>query len=192
MNEIAVKDRTAPIVPVTNGNGAVVRTDDLAIARLTSIDERAREARELRAVEAGVEARYAGLRGYLRLMQISRVIAMLSLYLYLDQYDIHHRHHQKRLRERMKRAVELTRAAVYGEKLYRLKMWFFHIFMLALRRFFVGSDRSKEHNQTRQAVWLREQLTKLGPTFIKIGQSMGTRADLLPLPFVKELGTLVD
>jgi predicted unusual protein kinase regulating ubiquinone biosynthesis (AarF/ABC1/UbiB family) len=71
-------------------------------------------------------------------------------------------------------------------------MWFFHIFMLFLRRLFLGKVVNREANQEKQAVWLREKLIELGPTFIKIGQSMGTRADLLPLPFVKELGTLVD
>ena len=62
--------------------------------------------------------------------------------------------------------------------------------MLALRRFFIGGETNKEANQEKQAVWLKEKLIKLGPTFIKIGQSMGTRADLLPLPFVKALGEL--
>ena len=179
-------------MPVASGNGQVARTDDLAIAKLTTVEQRAGEERDLRKVEAHVEARYAGLRGYWRLLQISRVIAMLSLYLYLDQYEIHRKHHQKRLAERMRRAVELTRAAVYGEKLVQLKMWFFHICMLTLRRFFIGSEQNKLRNQERQAVWLKEKLIELGPTFIKIGQSMGTRADLLPLPFVRELGTLVD
>ncbi|MBV9240740.1 MAG: AarF/ABC1/UbiB kinase family protein, partial [Acidobacteria bacterium] len=191
MSEIAVKE-TQHGIAVTNGKGHLARTDDLAIAKLTTVEQRAREERGLERVEAGVEKRYAGIRGYLRLLQISRVIAMLSLYLYLDQYDIHRKHHQRRLQERMRRAMELTRAAVYGEKLVQLKMWFFHIFMLTLRRIFVGSETSKSRNQERQAVWLREKLIKLGPTFIKIGQAMGTRADLLPLPFVKELGTLVD
>ncbi len=32
----------------------------------------------------------------------------------------------------------------------------------------------------------------LGPTFIKIGQALGTRGDLLPLPYIKELTTLQD
>ncbi|MEJ7618507.1 MAG: AarF/UbiB family protein [Pyrinomonadaceae bacterium] len=32
----------------------------------------------------------------------------------------------------------------------------------------------------------------LGPTFIKIGQSLGTRGDLLPLAYVKELSKLQD
>ncbi len=190
MNDIAVKD-AQQVVPVSNG-APLVRADDLAVAKLTTVEQRAGEERELKRVEAGVEKRYAGLRGYWRLLQISRVIAMLSLYLYLDQYEIHHKHHQKRLQERMRRAMELTRSAVYGEKLVQLKMWFFHIFMLALRQIFIGTEANKERNQERQAVWLREKLIKLGPTFIKIGQSMGTRADLLPLPFVVELGTLVD
>jgi predicted unusual protein kinase regulating ubiquinone biosynthesis (AarF/ABC1/UbiB family) len=44
----------------------------------------------------------------------------------------------------------------------------------------------------KQAVWLRESLLKLGPTFIKIGQALGTRGDLLPLPYIKELETLQD
>ena len=39
---------------------------------------------------------------------------------------------------------------------------------------------------------MRESLIDLGPTFIKIGQALGTRADLLPLEYVKELATLQD
>ena len=41
-------------------------------------------------------------------------------------------------------------------------------------------------------MWLRQSLISLGPTFIKIGQALGTRADLLPLAYVKELATLQD
>src|SRR3954465_12127327 len=129
MNDLAVKDRPQ-IMPVHNDSGAVARTDDLAIAKLTTTEQRAREERDLERVEAGVEKRYAGLRGYWRLLQISRVIAILSLYLFLGQDETHHKHHLKRLRERMRRATDLTRAAVYGEKLVELKMWLFHIVML--------------------------------------------------------------
>ena len=64
--------------------------------------------------------------------------------------------------------------------------------MKLVRRFVIGAERDRERNQEIQAVWLRKKLIALGPTFIKIGQAMGTRADLLPLPFVTELGTLVD
>jgi predicted unusual protein kinase regulating ubiquinone biosynthesis (AarF/ABC1/UbiB family) len=39
---------------------------------------------------------------------------------------------------------------------------------------------------------MRESLIGLGPTFIKIGPALGTRADLLPLEYVRELATLQD
>lgn len=40
------------------------------------------------------------------------------------------------------------------------------------------------------AIWLREGLVKLGPTFIKIGQQFSTRVDVLSQEFVKELEKL--
>ncbi|MBK9174068.1 MAG: AarF/ABC1/UbiB kinase family protein [Chloracidobacterium sp.] len=92
----------------------------------------------------------------------------------------------------MRTAERLTRAAVYGEKLYGIKLWFLHQLLLVLRWYILGSERNREVNQERQAIWLKEKLIELGPTFIKIGQSMGTRADLLPLPFVVALGELQD
>ncbi len=174
------------------GNGLLVPSIELAIAKQISNKQLIEEERTLQKVETAVESKYHGIRGYLRLFQISRVIAMLSLYLYLDQYDIHHKQHLKQAAARLETARRLTRAAVYGEKLYSIRLWVFHTFMRGLRRFFVGNSANKESNQENQAVWLKEQLIELGPTFIKIGQSMGTRADLLPLPFVKELGKLVD
>lgn len=190
MNEIAVKERVVPIE--TTSNGHVVPTGDLRIATLTTNEQLAGEERELQKVETKVAKHYTGLRGYWRLFQISRVISMLSLYLYLDQYDIHYKHYLRRARARLERAEKLTRAAVIGEWLVSLRLWFFDKAMRLVRLFLLGRDKNKERHQEKQAVWLREKLIKLGPTFIKIGQSMGTRADLLPLPFVKELGTLVD
>ncbi|ACK70678.1 ABC-1 domain protein [Gloeothece citriformis PCC 7424] len=44
----------------------------------------------------------------------------------------------------------------------------------------------------RRAKWLVRQLLKLGPTFIKIGQSLSTRADLLPIEYVQEFSQLQD
>ena len=42
------------------------------------------------------------------------------------------------------------------------------------------------------AVRLREALEYLGPIFVKLGQLLSTRADLLPEPFVAELSKLQD
>ncbi|GBF79521.1 ABC1 kinase family protein [Aphanothece sacrum] len=44
----------------------------------------------------------------------------------------------------------------------------------------------------RQAKWLVKKLLQLGPTFIKIGQSLSTRADLIPLEYIQELSQLQD
>jgi predicted unusual protein kinase regulating ubiquinone biosynthesis (AarF/ABC1/UbiB family) len=197
MNEVLEKQglatEKAALVPA-NGNGshAMVQTETLPIAKNITNEAMIKEERRLAEIENKVGGRYIGIRGYLRLFSVTRVIAMLSLYLYLDQYEMHRAHQLKQAKHRMDTAERLTRAAVYGERFYSVRSWFLHIFMLALRRFFIGSEAGKEANQEKQAVWLKEKLIELGPTFIKIGQSMGTRPDLLPLPFVIALGELQD
>jgi predicted unusual protein kinase regulating ubiquinone biosynthesis (AarF/ABC1/UbiB family) len=44
----------------------------------------------------------------------------------------------------------------------------------------------------RLAIWIRETLLDLGPTFIKVGQLFSTRADIFPIEFVEELSKLQD
>ena len=57
-------------------------------------------------------------------------------------------------------------------------------------------DKLVANNSTKQryrrAQWLVGTLLELGPTFIKIGQALSTRADLLPLEYVSALGQLQD
>ncbi|MEO5857379.1 MAG: AarF/UbiB family protein, partial [Pyrinomonadaceae bacterium] len=194
MNEIAENNTVTVFEPVkTNGNGHLMTaTADLPIAKYVTNDQRIAEDKFLTGKEAEVERRYTGVRGWLRIANVSTVIGKLALYLYLDQYEMHRAGMLRHAKERMKTAQRLTRAAVYGEKLYGVKLWFFHRVMLVLKRFFLGSETRREVNQEKQAIWLKEKLIELGPTFIKIGQSMGTRADLLPLPFVIALGELQD
>jgi predicted unusual protein kinase regulating ubiquinone biosynthesis (AarF/ABC1/UbiB family) len=55
----------------------------------------------------------------------------------------------------------------------------------------LGFQNSTEDRQKR-AAWLVDTLINLGPTFIKIGQALSTRADLLPLEYVRALVTLQD
>lgn len=46
--------------------------------------------------------------------------------------------------------------------------------------------------QRRRAEWLLGRLIWLGPAFVKVGQALGTRPDLLPLVYVDVLATLQD
>lgn len=49
-----------------------------------------------------------------------------------------------------------------------------------------------EKHERRRAVRLREILTQLGPAFIKIGQALSTRPDLLPPVYLEEMTQLQD
>ncbi len=193
-NGVAVVDRELPTKVGPNGNGSrpMVATAELPIAKYVTNDQIIAEEKFLVQKEAEIERRYTGIRGWFRILHVSAVIGKLALYLYLDQYEIHRKAQLRHARERMRKAERLTRAAVYGEKLYDVRMEFLHWFMLLLRSIFIGTESNKERNQEKQALWLKEKLIELGPTFIKIGQSMGTRPDLMPLPFVVELGELQD
>jgi predicted unusual protein kinase regulating ubiquinone biosynthesis (AarF/ABC1/UbiB family) len=49
-----------------------------------------------------------------------------------------------------------------------------------------------EDRQRKRAHWLLGRLISLGPAFVKVGQTLGTRPDLLPLPYLEILSTLYD
>lgn len=194
MNEVLEKQGLAVRKPVANGNGhsAMVSTASLPIAKFVTNEQKIAEEKFLEQKESEIAGRYTGLRGWFRIFHVSAVIGKLALYLYLDQYEVHRKGQLRHARQRMETAERLTRAAVYGEKLHSVRMQFLHWFMLLLRWYLIGTESTKEQNQEKQAVWLKDKLIELGPTFIKIGQSMGTRPDLMPLPFVIALGELQD
>ncbi|HEY0005227.1 MAG TPA: AarF/ABC1/UbiB kinase family protein [Pyrinomonadaceae bacterium] len=136
-----------------------------------------------------------GLRGWLRLFKIGRVLGMLSLYLYLDGYEIRSNFYRRMAARLRQEARARGRVAHFQEWSRDLDRRVLDKLTRALRFIvFRGAEgtRNKEARQERQAVWLKERLIALGPTFIKIGQSLGTRGDLLPLSYVKELSKLQD
>lgn len=49
-----------------------------------------------------------------------------------------------------------------------------------------------EKNAKKRADQLREKLTNLGPAFVKVGQALSTRPDLLPASYLDELTSLQD
>lgn len=64
-------------------------------------------------------------------------------------------------------------------------------------QFFIqlGGDRlwgNGKRQRRRRAQWLVRQLLELGPTFIKLGQALSTRSDLIPLEYVEALSELQD
>ncbi|BBD64283.1 hypothetical protein NIES4072_20550 [Nostoc commune NIES-4072] len=56
-----------------------------------------------------------------------------------------------------------------------------------------GVTEAKQATRRKtQAVWIRNTLLDLGPTFIKVGQLFSTRADIFPVEYVEELAKLQD
>ncbi len=54
------------------------------------------------------------------------------------------------------------------------------------------TDAKRNARRRAQAIWIRETILDLGPTFIKVGQLFSTRADLFPSEYVEELSKLQD
>src|ERR1700742_1196687 len=60
-------------------------------------------------------------------------------------------------------------------------------------RDWLGRKREKTSEQRHEeGAALRQKFLKLGPTFIKTGQTLATRADLLPFEYIEELSSLQD
>ncbi|HKP86140.1 MAG TPA: AarF/ABC1/UbiB kinase family protein [Blastocatellia bacterium] len=80
----------------------------------------------------------------------------------------------------------------------RILRIFFSFFLFGLRVFlntrdWIGRKRAVTSEQRHQeGAMLRDKFLALGPTFIKIGQTMGTRADILPVEYIQELSKLQD
>jgi len=88
----------------------------------------------------------------------------------------------------------------YSRQRRFLDIWTF-VLQLLTSRWWMGKSWSYPGGRTeakqafrrkKQAVWIRETLLDLGPTFIKVGQLFSTRADLFPAEYVDELSKLQD
>lgn len=65
-------------------------------------------------------------------------------------------------------------------------LWF------ALQLWWDGKTGQVKKNELRRAIRLRDMLTDLGPAFIKVGQALSTRPDLVPPLYLEELTRLQD
>ncbi len=84
-----------------------------------------------------------------------------------------------------------------GEYAYSPFFRQFKIFGIAFKLIFslwwdkiTGNYSSRRRH--RRAKWLVRNILALGPTFIKIGQALSTRADLIPIEYIQELSQLQD
>ena len=136
-----------------------------------------------------------GLSGWLRLAKVGRVLGLLTLYLFLDTYDIRFKFNRRtaeRLREAARARGGQARFLQFCQDIAgRILDKVIRVLRFVAFRGVDGSIK-KSAQLEKQAVWLRESLITLGPTFIKIGQALGTRGDLLPLSYVKQLSILQD
>ncbi len=69
-------------------------------------------------------------------------------------------------------------------------VWFFGVFLFHLQ--WDQWEHKTEQNKYKRASELRQMLTSLGPTFIKVGQALSTRPDLIRKDFLDELIKLQD
>jgi len=87
-------------------------------------------------------------------------------------------------------------AAYYNQRLFTVWSRLVYVAWL-IGQFALGLwwDRirgSVVKNEGKRAIQLRELLTNLGPAFIKVGQALSTRPDLMPAQYMEELARLQD
>jgi predicted unusual protein kinase regulating ubiquinone biosynthesis (AarF/ABC1/UbiB family) len=69
---------------------------------------------------------------------------------------------------------------------------FFPMISFGLGLWLDNKTNNSKKNIGKRAVQIRKLLTKLGPAYIKIGQALSTRPDLVPPQFLEELAELQD
>ncbi|CAH8391122.1 unnamed protein product [Eruca vesicaria subsp. sativa] len=93
-----------------------------------------------------------------------------------------------------------SRFKTYSTIQRSLEIWGF-VLMFVFRTWLSGQKFSYKGGMTEEkkvlrrkvlAKWLKENILRLGPTFIKIGQQFSTRVDILPQEYVDQLSELQD
>lgn len=76
----------------------------------------------------------------------------------------------------------------------KIKTWDFSTQLLVRKRFIESFYKGNRYSSEMKALgkWSREYITKLGPTFVKLGQTLSTRTDLFPSEFISEIEYLQD
>jgi predicted unusual protein kinase regulating ubiquinone biosynthesis (AarF/ABC1/UbiB family) len=87
-------------------------------------------------------------------------------------------------------------AAFYGQRPLQVwtRLWMIVVpfIFFALRLWWDRQTGRVAQNQPKRAAQLREIITRLGPAYIKIGQALSTRPDLVPPSYLEELTKLQD
>ena len=84
----------------------------------------------------------------------------------------------------------LQRSLIIWKTLFTLLifLWCDNVFL----KFFPKDSSKIVRNQEKRAKWFTNELINLGSAFIKIGQLLSARPDLIPKEWIKELTKLQD
>lgn len=88
--------------------------------------------------------------------------------------------------QRLREITAVVARHGFGDLLDRAKVWD------VLGRREPSEKPSAEETRAQRARRFRDTLAELGPTFIKLGQILSSRPDILPADFILELSTLQD
>jgi predicted unusual protein kinase regulating ubiquinone biosynthesis (AarF/ABC1/UbiB family) len=78
----------------------------------------------------------------------------------------------------------------------KLKIWDFSSRFIIRKKIIDYIYKNDKQNYSKEikslGIWTKDYITDLGPTFIKLGQSLSTRSDLFPIEFLEQIEDLQD
>ncbi len=86
--------------------------------------------------------------------------------------------------QRYRQVVSILTKYGFGEFIGQIRIWEY----INIEKKLLHREGEFEHMYTAQR--MRLALEELGPTFVKLGQMLSTRPDILPPSFIKELENL--